>query len=419
MTEHVVVIVVLARVAVVVQRSYANAEYLIYRGSLVTVGNDLNGVVIQLGNTGDVRHARRLAVAAFSVALSQELVDCLAEYVGAVSALIGTDVIRNAAGVLGISIIIGVFNGGIGFSTQIEGGAAVGSGQHFGIRIISTEAPHYHTESNFQAFVIVNVIGSYAQLRLSVIRRIVSRNVIHSVLYVGYPMLLHDGPVALLLFLGEGIALAPLMIGTGFLNSIGDGLILFKSVLSYLSAIGLQTLNGVRVQRGGTHIRRIQIYIVSKDNIIGGHMLAIGEVYVVANLYGIGGGVAGLVVLNGYIGRALIEVIGAVVINGFALYGVVDDTARAIGGQQAVQRKHVDYVNVVRAVSVELAELLAEFAVGDNQGSGTVFRGGCRSGIRHGHASGRSGQHRAERQSKELGNLAHWGVLLRIMYTGR
>ena len=127
----------------------------------------------------------------------------------------------------------------------------------------------------------------------------------------------------------------------------GHGLVVF-----------IHAFDGQRIERGSAIIGRIAQHVHIEDHVIDRHGRAIGEYNVVAQ---------GDVVINAavvvhhdvQIGKAIVGVIGAVVIYGFAFDAVLQHVAAAVAGQQ-VGEHHLSQFGIICDGGEERAELLAE-----------------------------------------------------------
>ena len=120
------------------------------------------------------------------------------------------------------------------------------------------------------------------------------------------------------------------------------------------------------VNSGAAVVGRVSHNVDTEDNVINGGGGAVGEDDIVTHGEVVVNGT--VIVLNDVnIAHAIVGVIGAVVLNGLALYAVVDDRAAAV--KQTAGEVGDDFF-VIRGGIEEGAELLAE-------GGGCIDQGGC------------------------------------------
>src|SRR5690606_34476674 len=113
-----------------------------------------------------------------------------------------------------------------------------------------------------------------------------------------------------------------------------------------------QAYDVVGTQGGGTNIRRIQEGVIGEDDVIGGHRGAVREFHIFAQASGVFGGIGGFIVFHLYVRGAFVQVVNAVVRHCFAFNRVEDDTALAVGGQQANLGHRCD-IGVIGCIGIE------------------------------------------------------------------
>ena len=122
------------------------------------------------------------------------------------------------------------------------------------------------------------------------------------------------------------------------------------------------------VNSGAAVVGRVSHNVDTEDNVINGGGGAVGEDDIVTHGEVVVNGT--VIVLNDVnIAHAIVGVIGAVVLNGLALYAVVNDRAAAVSSKQTAGEVGDDFF-VIRGGIEEGAELLAE-------GGGCIDQGGC------------------------------------------
>ena len=152
------------------------------------------------------------------------------------------------------------------------------------------------------------------------------------------------------------------------------------------AVICFHAFDGQGIDGGGAIIGGVCHDIDAEDHVInvGGH--AIGELDIVTHgqvvVYG-----AVIVHDNFYIAHAVIGVISAVVVHGFALDTVADHVAAAVGCEQGALGQ-ADNVHVIGVGGEEGAELLAEGRGAEYDGIGAGFGGFCHccAGKNHQHS---------------------------------
>ena len=202
-------------------------------------------------------------------------------------------------------------------------------------------------------------------------------------------------PESLLLLFGEfgvvGVVLA------GLSDQLGQG--------GHRVAVLLQTHDGGGVHGDGTVIGRIQIDVHGEDDVVDGNRLAVRELQVVTQFQVIGNG-AVIILGDNAVSGAIVGVIGAVVLAGLALDAVQDHFALTVGAQQA-ELGQVDDILVSGRSGEEGAELTLKAGLCQDEGavaggSGSLGGGsacgfaGCSGGSgaaaagQHAQAQGRS-----------------------------
>ena len=171
------------------------------------------------------------------------------------------------------------------------------------------------------------------------------------------------------------------------------------------------------VNSGAAVVGRVSHNVDTEDNVINGGGGAVGEDDIVTHGEVVVNGT--VIVLNDVnIAHAIVGVIGAVVLNGLALYAVVNDRAAAVSSKQTAGEAGDDFF-VIRGGIEEGAELLAEGGGCIDQGAGVfLYRSlglfnrslglfGCGSVAFA--ASAESKDHnKSQNQSEDLLDVAHF-----------
>ena len=363
MTELVVVVVILSSIAVVVQRSDSDAADGIDRGSLIALGGHFHRVIVDLLDAGDVRHAFAAHGLVLRSELSHEGFLGVRNDVRLDSGFARRDISSGVAFVLGLDFRQELFRGGSGAARDVPGLAGRSTGQ--GAVLVGTEAPQRHGQRVLQAGVGGNFVSGLADGGFRLVARVVGGDVIHDALRIRSPVLVKglEDPSGLVRILAGLLAVLQ--------DRVEDLFILGVDFAGGLGQVILQTNDLIGGQSGGADISRIAVDIIGEDDVIRGQGLAVGELQVLAQLHGVGGG-AVVVLDNGNIRRTIVEIIRAVIAAGLTLDRVVHDRALTVGGQGADGR-HGNDVLIIGGIRIEGAELLGEGAVTHNQRSVAAF----------------------------------------------
>ena len=160
------------------------------------------------------------------------------------------------------------------------------------------------------------------------------------------------------------------------------------------AAVLVQTNDGGRVHGYRTIIRRIEENIHREDDVVDGDRLTVGELQVLAQLDVIGNGAVGVLGDNA-VGRTVVGVVSAVVLAGLALDAVQDHLTLTVSAQQG-DLGQVDDILVSGRSSKEGAELALKAGLGQNERTVGSGSGGC---LGSGRAVALTGRSRSGRSS--------------------
>ena len=153
-------------------------------------------------------------------------------------------------------------------------------------------------------------------------------------------------------------------------------------------AVLLQANDGGGVHGDRAIVSRIEENIHREDNIIDGDRLAVRELQVVTQFQVIGNG-AVIILGDNAVSGAMVGVIGAVVLAGLTLDAIQDHFALTVSAQQA-ELGQVDDILVRGRSGEEGAELALKAGLGQNERTVGSGSGGCLGSGRAGALTGRS-----------------------------
>ena len=351
------------------QRSDGDAQ-LVDRGGVNLGGDNAHGVVAGLLDTGDVGSG----LTGLNAGLV--LVCCVAQ----LSLDEGGDA---GAGSLGVDAVVGqviavVVN---------DGGKEVGSG---GV-LSQLVAPGRGGSGNIALFGIAE-----------------SNNVVNDLLSKLLACGVEGSPEGVVLVLSVELVLG-IGVGAGSQDQVLTGV--------HAGTVLFHTFDGLSIQGAGAVIGGVAQNVHGEDDVVDGDRLAVGEDQIITQ---------GEVVVDGavsilgddQVGRTIVGVVGAVVVDGLALDAIVDDGAGTIAGQQA-DGGHGCHILVISGLSEEGGELAGEGRVTHNQrgvgivGSGLSAFGRCAGLCGGGSAVAAAGKntnahHQSQKQCKKLFAAFHW-----------
>ena len=214
-------------------------------------------------------------------------------------------------------------------------------------------------------------------------------------------------PESLLLFFGEvgvvGVVLA------GLSDQLGQG--------GHRIAVLLQTNDGGGVHGYRAVIRRIEENIHREDDVIDGDRLAVRELQVVAQLDIVGDG-AVVILGDNAVRGAVVGVVGAVVLAGLALDAVQDHLALTVSAEQT-ELGQVNDILVGSRSGEEGAELALKAGLCQNEGAIRSGRVGCFGSSSTGALAGRVGRSTAaasQHADAECGSRCQCNDLLGVFH---
>ena len=306
--EHVVVVVIQGRIAIVVQRG-DGLRQLIDSSRVDLRQGDADGVVTGLLDTGNVGGA-------------------------------GTN--GNAGGV-SVIVLHQIIDAG-------AGSLSVGSGSDVAAVSFNDGSPEIGGSGVFSQTIVAPQSSALGNVGSAV-----SSAVINDLLRELLASLLDVSPERSLLILGPVGEVG--VVGASGHEQVEQGV--------HAGSVLFHAEDGLCIEGGGAGVRRVGQDVQREDHVIRGHGSAVGEEDVVAH-----GEVvidsAVIILGNDQIGDTGVEVIGAVVGSGLAFDTVHDDVALTVGAEQG-QLRHTGDVLVVSGISKERGELLREQRVADNQ----------------------------------------------------
>jgi len=133
-----------------------------------------------------------------------------------------------------------------------------------------------------------------------------------------------------------------------------------------LGLILFETNDGVRAKACGTNIGRIQIGVISEDNVISRYGLAVRELHTNTQASGIGGLLGYRIVILGQVCGTLVFVRNIIVGQNFAFNSVHHNLAQAVSGHKT-NLGHTCNVSVISSFREEGAEFFRELFISHNE----------------------------------------------------